>query len=294
MNTTEPTPRERLLDALDQLTKPVRQVRWKETGHDHEWRRLHEWIPAACTCPPGVDRPERCPSRSDGEHREGALLDGWSCRWCGALSDSPIQEPGELAVFRNEDAPLLDQLREAIGNNIGGAGGGKSPRERTPIDVAAFSLHEAIDGRVRAWMMEMGATPGKDLTATQMLPSWYVLWSAGNPADIDLLRHAAVLEAWERGILDVLAPPKRIEITSACPVCGNEWINVGLKLPNGEDDPDDVERVRVLVAVERESIDKSFAMCRACEKVWLGVGPMRQLRIAIDDAEAAKVEGLSA
>jgi len=52
--------------------------------------------------------------------------------------------------------------------------------------------------------------------------------------------------------------------------------------------------VRVLVAVERENINESYAMCRACEKVWLGVLNMRWLRIAIDDAEAAKVEGLGA
>ena len=198
-------------------------------------------------------------------------------------------------LIRRTDPPLLDWLRELIVSSMGGAGGsGKSARERTPIDVGAFSLYENIEGRVRAWVVDLGGRPGKDLTPAQVLRSWYVLWNAGNPSESLIRSYLSILEGWVQAIEDVLDPPKRIEITAPCPVCGQEWINVGLKLADGSDDPNDMERVHVLIAVERESIHESFAMCRACDRVWTGTGEMRRLRIAIDDVEAAKAEGLTA
>ena len=203
-------------------------------------------------------------------------------------------EGEERKIFKRTDPPLLDWLHDAIVSNMGGSGGGRQARERTPMAVGAFTLYEDIDGRVRSWMVEEGAKPGKDLTPTQILRSWYTLWVGHNPTDHLRDAYSNIMEGWADAIRDQLDPPKKIEITAPCPICRQEWINIGLKLADGSDDPDDVERVRVLVAVERENINESYAMCRACEKVWLGVLNMRWLRIAIDDAEAAKVEGLGA
>ena len=197
-------------------------------------------------------------------------------------------------IFKRTDPPLLDWLLEAIGNNTGGSGGGKQARERTPIDVAAFTLYEDIEGRARSWILEVGGTAGKDLTPTQILRAWYVLWNVTPKTDGLTNAYASILEGWVDRIRDTLDPPKKIEITAPCPICGQEWVNVGLKLADGSDDPDDIERVRVLNAVERENINESYAMCRACKRVWLGVGEMRQLRIAIDDVEAARMAGLTA
>ena len=197
-------------------------------------------------------------------------------------------------IVRRTDPPLLDWLRDAIANSMGGSGGGKQARERTPMDVGAFTLYEDIDGRVRSWVNDLGGKPGKNLTPTQILRSWYVLWNVGNPSERMVAAYAHILEGWVQAVNDILDPPKRIEITSPCPVCGREWINVGLKLADGSDDPNDLERVHVLIAVERESIHESFAMCRACDRVWTGTGEMRQLRIAIDDAETTKLKGLTA
>ena len=194
-------------------------------------------------------------------------------------------------IFKRLDPPLLDWLQEAIGSNIGGGGGGKQARERVPMDFGAFTLYEDIDGRIRSWMAELGATTGKNVTPAQMLRTWYTLWNAQTHTDSLNNAYAGIMEGWAQAIKDKLDPPKRIEITSPCPACGREWVNVGLKLMDGSDDPDDVERVRVLNAVEREKIEDSYAMCSACNRVWLGVPQMRTLRIAIDDAEAAKMGG---
>lgn len=195
-------------------------------------------------------------------------------------------------IFKRVDPPLLDWLRDCIASNTGGTGGGKQARERTPMDVGAFTLYEDIDGRVRSWMSELGARAGKNLPASKILASWYTLWIGTNPSDRMIQAYADIMEGWANSIRDVLDPPKRIEITSPCPFCGQEWINVGLKLADGSDDPNDTERVRVLVAVERENMDDSYATCRACDRVWKGTGMMRHLRIAMDDAEAAR--GMSA
>jgi hypothetical protein len=203
-------------------------------------------------------------------------------------------EEGARKIFKRTDEPLLVQLRTAIHNNIGGSGGGKQARERTPLDVGAFALFERIDGRVRSWMSELGGKVGKDLQAEAILRSWFVMWSSGQHEPAEVLRYASVVEGWAQQIRDKLDPPPQIEITSPCPVCGVEWVNIGLKLPDGSDDPDDVERVRVLAAVERENMDDSYAMCKSCNRVWRGVGQMRSLRIAIDDREAASAKGQSA
>jgi len=193
------------------------------------------------------------------------------------------------ALFRRTDEPLLEQLRAAISNGMETGGGpGRAARERTPIAIAAFTLYETIDGRVRSWMLDVGGKAGRDLTVGQILQAWFVLWMVKNPDVLTVARHAAIVEGWEQQILDTLDPPKRIEITSACPLCNKEWVNVGLKLPGGLDDPNDLERVRVLVAVERANIEESYATCRHCERVWTGVGQMRALRILLDDKEAER------
>lgn len=257
--TDEPTPTERLLNALHKLTQPQKVANWQK-GHEHDWQK--------CKC-----KDDECT----------ALI----CEWCDAtFGEAADAVPHKGEIKRRVDLPLLDWLHDAIASDTGGGGGGKAPRERTPMDVGAFTLYEDIDGRVRSWMFELGATPGKDLTPTQILASWYVLWNVRNPGDGLVSAFAGILEGWVQAIEDTMDPPGRFEITSPCPSCGQEWINVGLKLGNGQDDPDDVERVRVLVAVERENIHESYAMCRACERVWRGAGQCRQLRIAIDDAEA--------
>jgi hypothetical protein len=204
--------------------------------------------------------------------------------WQEAVPEKGI----DRQIRKRTNPPLLDWLALAVANNIGGGGGGKPARERTPIDIAALTLYEDIDGRIRSWLDDLGARPGKDVTPTQALRSWYALWIGGHHGERLEDSYAAVLEGWEQRIKDVLDPPKRIEITAPCPICGQEWQNLGLKLADGSDDPDDVERVRVLNAVERESIDESYALCSACDRVWKGPLQLRALRIAIDDAEALK------
>lgn len=196
-----------------------------------------------------------------------------------------VRENVGESIFERADEPLLDLLYNAIRSNIGGNGGGKQARERTPLDVGAFQLYETIDSRIRAWLLDLGQRPAKDATARNMLRTWYRLWLANSSFE---KYYQSVIEGWEQQIKDKLDPPKRIEISAPCPACGKEFVNIGLKLADGSDDPNDVERVRVLNAVERENIADSYVLCSACERVWTGVPELRQLRIWIDDREEAK------
>ena len=247
-----------LREAVQRVTKPVQRAVWQGTGHDHEWRRVTD-------------------------ARTGEDVGGWACHWCGEETVQLDHPPVGMKVVRRTDPPLLDQLEAAVAGDLGQKGGAKPQRERTPIDIAALGLVETIDGRVRAWHRDVGSRPGNGISLRQLLDSWFVLWQAGSHADGLSARHTSIVASWESRIEDCIAPPKRIEITAPCPVCGQEFANVGLKLPNGDDDPNDIEMVRVLTAVERESLEDSYALCSACSTVWKGVGQMRQLRILLDD-----------
>jgi hypothetical protein len=258
-----------LLSAVDLLTKPVTVANW-QTGHEHTWHI--------------------CAGRHGQTRCQDADCGLYVCEWCDTTATHPTHPVTEDKFHRRTDPPLLDQLAAAVTSNIGGTGGGKQARERTPLDIGALTLYEMIDGRIRSWLLDLGAKPGGKITPTDLLRTWYVLWAAGQHPDGLDARHTSILESWATLIRDRLDPPKRIEIQDLCPLCGKEWMNVGLKMADGKDDPNDVERVRVLNAVEREQIQDSYAICSSCSTVWVGVSRMRQLRIALDDIDDKRTE----
>lgn len=257
-----------LLDAVDALTLPQTSANW-QARHEHTWERCH-----------GRHGLERCNTVD---------CDLYVCEWCDATTSTPERKPTGKRMKPRTDPPLLEQLRTAVASNVGGSGGGgKARRERTPIDVAAFATYEDIDGRCRALLTELGGKVGSGVTTEQALRAWYVLFQATNPTVADVERRRREIAGWEDRILDVLDPPKKIEILAPCPICGKQWVNIankGITHP----DPDDIEQVNALNAFERERLDDCYAMCVACETVWKGVTQMRHLRIAIDEAEAGRV-----
>lgn len=199
---------------------------------------------------------------------------------------------GRFLGHRQEIA-LLVKLNAAVQSSSGGNGGdGKPGRERVPIDVSAQDLFNRITADIREWYGRETDYAEHGLPAPWVtLRQWYIRfinrYRQGDIHDRTMWSQISTVESWVQQIRDKLDPPTKIEITAPCPICGHEWVNVGLKLADGRDDPEDIEMVRVLNAVEREKIEDSYAMCQACNTVWKGVGRMRQLRIAIDDAEDA-------
>lgn len=176
------------------------------------------------------------------------------------------------------DIPLLEQLQASISSSVGErSAGGRAARERTPLDVGAFTLHEDIDGRIRSWLTDVGIRPSSKSAPAEILRRWFVMWKAVKKEDAAVHAHTTILERWATSIRDLLSPPDKVELTARCPKCTAMWATVG----RGEE----TESVRALWAVWKENQDESYATCRACNTMWRGVGQMRQLRIDIDAAE---------
>ena len=195
------------------------------------------------------------------------------------LMQKEIAELGIAArMFKRTDPSLLDQLRAAITSDIGGTGAGAQlARERTPLDVIAFSLYEQIDGHIRAWMLDAGIRPSNKANPSDILRRWFILYGQKQVEDADVHRHILVVERWVTAIEDILDPPTRQELTQACPKCDRRWVTVG----EGEE----TQSRAALWAVWRADPDLSYATCVGCDSTWLGVGNMRLLRIQLDDKE---------
>lgn len=179
-------------------------------------------------------------------------------------------------IVRREQKPLLDQLRDRVGNSVGyGRGGGSLPNERVPIDATAFTLLEDIDGRVRSWVLDMTGSPAGPLVP--LLRHWYVLFTQKQREESEILDYQRILDGWWSQVRDVIDPPVKQEITSPCPNCGQAWVDRG----TGEER----SMRRALWALWRDPKEDSEAHCEGCGKRWPGVAAMRSLRIAIDDAE---------
>lgn len=181
-------------------------------------------------------------------------------------------------IVKRTDPSLLDQLRAAIGSSLGGtSGAGQLARERTPIDMGAFTLYDEIDQRVRAWMLDAGIRPSNKATPGDVLRRWYILWSQKQVADSAARNHQQIIDRWVTSIRDILDPPTRQELTQACPKCDRRWVLVG----HGEE----AQSRSALWAVWRDDPNLSYATCVGCDSTWLGVGNMRLLRIQLDDKE---------
>ena len=205
--------------------------------------------------------------------------------------DEIIDQKGEFLGMRREQGLLL-KLRVAVASNTGGGeGAGKPGRERAPINVGAADLQDRIVSDIREWYgreTEYAEGHGRP-SPERTLQQWYIRYinryRSGQISDEGFARQMSIVESWVTQIRDLLDPPFRFPLTSPCPICNQEWVTA-----YAADDPNEIERVRVLNAVERESIEDSYVICRnpECGRIWRGVYQARALRTLIDDAEKAK------
>lgn len=192
-----------------------------------------------------------------------------------------LTKPDHVHITRNgervvrTDAALIEQLHNAVVGNVGGTGGpSRAARERTPLDITAFTLLEQIDGRARSWCAELDGDDKGDLT--DVLRRWYSLWDRYPRQEVDTRRRTAIVGGWVTQITDIIDPPTKLEITSRCPECGQRWVTRGVG--------SDAESVGALTAILRDGTEFE-ASCAGCGHRWVGVSRMRQLRIAIDESE---------
>lgn len=251
---SDETPR-LLIDAVDDLTTPNVLTRFAGRDHSHDWMELVR---------PST-REERLAAKKEKPPRKlgGMVKTGeWWCPWCElVVAERPDDEPA-LTIDRFDDAPLLDQLEQRIRSTLGDAGTRGANTGGSPIDIAAYSLHGRIRVHVRGWLRAMGARPGKDLTLTQLMRSWYTLRAAGlNPVGEDeKLRKQ--LDGWRTAIMDILDPPTQVPYRGqACPICGEKRAQ---KEVEGVVD-DSVALWAVLRPAYRS--EGSYGICRACDTI---------------------------
>jgi len=178
-------------------------------------------------------------------------------------------------TWATEDA-LLVQLTEAISSSIrSGSGSGGAAWQRNVIDGDALYRASLITSTIGDWCRMAGAAVNRDPLAD--LRAWYVAHTA-HPDHADEF-YTGQLRGWAAQIRVMVNPPKLVEITAPCPVCGQgEYVN------------DMGERIRnPLALIYRPDADNTGArvMCRACDAVWSGVPAMEELRTELDEKETA-------
>jgi hypothetical protein len=189
----------------------------------------------------------------------------------------PVKVPTDDGyTWATEDA-LLVQLREAVSSSLrSGSGSGGAPWTRNVLDSDALHTASIITATIGDWCRMAGAEytrdPVKDLRA------WYVArLAATNPEEFYL----GQLRKWVGQIRVMVTPPKTLEITAACPICGQgEYVN------------DMGETVKHPLQMTYRATEERFwrgakVACRACLNVWSGVEAMEELREEIDEKDTA-------
>lgn len=179
-------------------------------------------------------------------------------------------------TWATEDA-LLVQLREAVSSSLNsGSGAGGSPSTRNVLDSDALYKASIITATIGDWCRIIGAKVTRD--AVVDLRAWHAAYLATNdPGEF----YISQMRAWAGQIRTMVNPPKTVEITAPCPVCGQgSYVNdMGERITNP---------LILTYRPESEHLWKSSkVMCRACEAVWIGGGAMEELSDELKEKETA-------
>jgi len=244
---------DRLLAAVDALTKPHVVARY--TGTDH----THEWLPLVRE----TSREERHAAKRKRQKLARTVETGeWWCMWCDTVASTKPDEAETETIDRRDEDPLLDQLAARIGTTLGDSGTRGARTGGSPIDVDAYDEYAKIDATIRGWYRDLGATPGRGLSLVQLLRSWYVLYRAGHAPVGDDDAKARIIETWRTKILDILDPPDQIPYRGQpCPVCGE----TRARNEQGGVEQDTVALWAFLRPAYRE--EGSYGLCKACKTV---------------------------
>lgn len=170
---------------------------------------------------------------------------------------------------------LLEQLGAAVSASTGSPGGAhdSSPAsQRNMLDSDAMYQFGLMTSQIKDWGRLRGIT-GR-ITPGVMLRRWYDAHILVDGHEDTFYTHK--IWAWVRTIEAKMDPPKRLEITDACPTCGkDQWA----------DHEGNVYKFPVIVQYrddDASSLELAEAMCRACDNVWKGTQALRRLRWDID------------
>lgn len=179
-------------------------------------------------------------------------------------------------TWATEDA-LLVQLREAVSSSINsGSGAGGSPSTRNVLDSDALYRAGIINAAIGDWCRMINVKVTRD--AATDLRAWHAAF-IGRDEPEEFYIHQ--MRAWAGQIRTMVNPPKTVEITAPCPVCGQgSYVN------------DMGERITNPLALTYRPDSGSIwadarALCRACNEVWEGEWRLRELRHEVDARDTA-------
>lgn len=191
------------------------------------------------------------------------------------IQDGPIGSGlAGQQIIKVTQAPLLQQLDEAIRGTIGIGGSGALASQRNVLDADALHRFAVISSTIKDWarMVKAEVTPD----AVTNLKRWYAIYSDRNGTE---KFYSSQMGGWKSQIEDKLNPARIRELPDACPLCGaSDWF----------DPADKLRYLHPLIVKYRPSgadmIQEAEALCRSCAAVW-GV---RQLAYELEQIELAK------
>jgi hypothetical protein len=171
--------------------------------------------------------------------------------------------------------PLLTQLRDAVNPSANNNAGSASLQSaRSIIDSDALLEYSKMASAIGDWCRQMKVERTRDPIVD--LRRWYVAYDREGDQP-DWYRNE--LQRWAHVIRNHLEPPKRMEVTTPCPVCGKRtWT--------------DAEGNELLfpIMVEYKATDegsiKPNALCRACDTVWRGYDAVAELADELNQESA--------
>ncbi len=182
-------------------------------------------------------------------------------------------------TWASEDA-LLTQLRDAVSSGLGSSSGGTADVwARNILNTEALYVASLITSQIKDWCRMVSVRVTSE--ASHNLRAWYVAYSATVGEELDAF-YINQLRKWSAQIRSMLNPPKTLQMTSRCPDClSSTYVN-----EEGETLPHPVSINYYPNA--RRIWEDAKAVCKSCQKEWVGEWELRGLRHSVDEVDEAR------
>jgi hypothetical protein len=175
---------------------------------------------------------------------------------------------------------LLSSIRDAVCSGIGSHEGHTPLAEKNILNTGALELYTDIEEQISHLHHALTGKPDY-LYPEQTLAAWCVAFAAqiraGRVSETTQTEVRDLLDGWVARIRAYFDPPRMLEITTSCPVCGERYAY----------NPDTGGQIPAVVVQFRDTLgptmlDEATGMCRFCEAQWKGRHALRELRFEID------------